>query len=249
MSWIDLFVVIAVFIISFFSVMSGGIGLLSRPLLILVGLPPEIAIGTFRVANLVGRMGGLGALLNRHAMTMDWKLALWLFIPSLIGGVAGAELVHCLPADALKKILGAFILVMGVVLLMKKEVGLVERHEPLSKAQDTIGWISTFVIGVIAAFIGGSGILFSYMLIFVYNKSYLSSAPIRKIANLGSALSSSIFFIIHGAVSWHLVFMMMVAGILGEYFGAKYQVQKGEEWIRVVTLVLTFAGGITMLFV
>jgi hypothetical protein len=249
MSWIDIVVVFAIFLISFFSVISGGIGLLSRPILILLGFPPEIAIGTFRVANLAGRLAGFSAIMHRHAVRMDWKLAGWLFIPSLLGGIAGAEIVKLLPADAIKKVLGAFILVMGLILLMKRELGLVERHEPTTKAKNTIGFIATVIIGIIAAFIGGSGILFGYMLIFVYNKSYLSSAPVRKIANFGSTLSSAIFFIIHGFVKWKLMILILIAGVLGEYFGGKYQIKKGEEWVRTITLIIVFASGLLMLFI
>lgn len=247
--WGDLLVALAIFIISFFSVISGGIGLLTRPVLILAGLPPQIAIGTFRVANLAGRMAGFSAILQRHGVRMDWKLAFLLFVPSLIGGVAGAEIVNWLPPDAIKKVLGSFILVMGVILLMKREIGLVERHEKITPAKKLLGCIATVVIGIIAAFIGGSGILFGYMLIFVFNKSYISSAPVRKLANFGSALSSSIFFIIHGMVNWRLMLFILFAGILGEYLGGKYQIKKSEEWIRAVTLIIVFIAGLTMLFI
>lgn len=249
MTWMDVFVFAIVFILSFCSVHNGGFGLLTRPTLILLGLPPAIAIGSFRVANLAGRMTGFSAVMQRHGMRMDWKLALWLFLPSLIGGFAGAELVRWLSPDALKKVIGAFIIVMGVVFLLKREVGLIEKHEPITKAKNAVGFVATVIVGLIAAFIGGSGVLFTYLLMFVYNKSYLSSAPIRKVANFASALSAAIFFIIYGFVKWKLVLVILIAGITGEFCGAKFQIKKGEEWIRAATACFILLTGITMLFI
>jgi uncharacterized membrane protein YfcA len=249
MGWFDLLVTIVIFLISFFSAISGGIGLLTRPFLILAGYPPEMAIGTYRVANLMPRMTGFSAILHRHGFKTDWKLALSLFIPAIIGGVLGAQLVTRLPADAIKKILGAFILMMGVILFFKREFGMIDRQEPATPAKNMIGFIDTVIIGILSAFIGNTGILFTYMLVFLYNKSYLTAAPIRKVINFISALSSSIFFIIRGAVSWKLMILILIAGIWGEFLGSRCKIRKGEEWIRVITLVLVFAAALTLFIV
>lgn len=248
MTWLDGAVFIVVFALSFGSVHNGGLGLLTRPFLILMGIPPEISIGSFRVANLAGRMAGFSILMQHHAVRMDWKLASWLFLPSLIGGFAGAELVKLLSADALKKMIGAFMLVMSIVFLLGRDVGLVERHTVITKAKNAVGFIGTIIIGLIAALIGGSGVLFTYLLLFVYNKSYFASAPVRKMANFSSALSASIFFVIYGFVKWKLMIIILIAGILGEYAGGKCSFKKGEEWIRAATLVLVIATALAMLF-
>lgn len=239
---------VIIFIVSFFSVVSGGVGLLARPILILAGFPPAIALGSFRVANLVGRIVGLGGFVQKSTLKIDWKLAFFLFIPSFIGGILGAELVTYLNADVIKAILGVFVLVMGVLLLFEKKAGLVDTEEVLTTPKKWVGFISTIFIGIIASFIGGSGFLFAYLLIFVYHKSFISAAAIRKITNVGSALSASILFIYHGDVNWRLAMILLVADGLGEYLGARYQVKKGEEWIRRISLIIIFICGIALFF-
>jgi uncharacterized protein len=246
MPWIEIFLALAVFVISFFSVMSGGIGLLTRPLLILAGFPPGIAIGTFRIANLAARLSGLISFRRNH-VDIDFKLALILFIPSFIGGIIGAEIVSIVDPERIKHLLGVFILFMGVILLIKKEAGLIDLHHVPTKGRNIIGFFSMIAIGVVAVFIGGSGILFGSLLIFLYDKSFISSAPIRKVANFGSALSASILFIYHGLVNWYLMIIILIADGLGEYLGAKYQIKKGERWVRKVTLAIVFATGFAMI--
>jgi uncharacterized membrane protein YfcA len=245
--WIDLLLVIAVFIISFFSVISGGIGLLTRPLLIFFGYSPSISIGSFRVANLVTRVAGFIPLLQQEKSHMDWRLAWFLFIPSFIGGIIGAELVAILDEEMIKKVLGVFVIVMGIFLVVKKNIGLIDLEEEITPHKKIIGFFFTILIGIVAAFLGGSGILFAYLLIMLYHKSFISSATIRKITNFGSALSASIFFIFHADVDWRLVLLCSISGGLGEYLGARYQIPKGEKWVRVISIYVVFACGIAML--
>ena len=245
----DVLLFLCIFIISFFSVVAGGVGLLTRPVLILFGFPPEIAIGSFRVANLFSRLAGFTSLVRgKNGIEMDWSLALFLFLPSLVGGIIGAEIVTKVNPPLIKILLGIFVIAIGAVLFIEKKVGVVPMHRKETLTRKWIGVLGTIVIGALAAFVGGSGILFAYLLIFLYDKSYLSSAPIRKIANFGSALSASLIFWSRGIVDWRLMVLVLIADGLGEYLGGRYQVQKGIEWIRTITLIVVFVSGLALIF-
>ncbi|MBY0530054.1 MAG: sulfite exporter TauE/SafE family protein [Rhabdochlamydiaceae bacterium] len=238
-----------IFAVAFLSVVSGGVGLLSRPILILFGFPPTIALGTFRVANLFSRIAGAVSIIEQQgAKNVDWMLALRLFVPSLIGGVIGAEIVSVIDASMLKKTLGVVTLVLGGIFLLNRNLGIVAMHHQMTLSKQIIGFFATLLIGVIAAFVGGSGILFAYLLIFNYDKSFLSSAPVRKLANFGSALSSSILFLWHGYVDWRLMLALMISDGLGEYLGGRFQMKHDAKWIRRITLVTVSACGIAMFF-
>jgi uncharacterized membrane protein YfcA len=244
----ELFLFFVVFVVSFFSVIAGGVGLLTRPILILFGYPPEIAIGSFRVANLFSRLAGLSSLIQGKSIEMDWHLAFFLFIPSLIGGIIGAEAITTFHPPMIKILLGIFVLLIGAILLIKKDLGIVPLHHRKTVWTKWIGFFSTMIIGIFASFVGGSGILFAYLLIFNYDKSYLSSAVIRKVANFGSALSASVIFIWQGIVDWRLMFLVLMADGIGEYLGGLYQLRKGLKWIRIITLIVVFACGLAMIF-
>ncbi|MBS0603836.1 MAG: sulfite exporter TauE/SafE family protein [Verrucomicrobia bacterium] len=247
-AWYELLLFVVIFIVSFFSVVAGGVGLLTRPILILFGYPPEIAIGTFRIANLFSRIAGFVSLVQGKKVEMDWHLALFLFTPSLIGGMIGAEIVSTVNPPLIRTLLGIFVIIIGAVMLIERDLGIIPLHHRMTWLNKWIGAVSTVIIGIFAAFVGGSGILFAYLLIFNYDKSYLASAPIRKIANFGSALSASVIFFIHGTIDWRLMVLVLIADGLGEYFGGLYQMRKGADWIRRVTLIVVFASGLAMIF-
>lgn len=245
----DLLLFLVIFVISFFSVIAGGVGLLTRPVLILFGFPPEIAIGSFRVANMFSRLAGLGSMIQgKKAIEMDWQLAFFLFFPSLIGGFLGAEIVTLINPPLIKILLGIFVLIIGTTLLIEKDFGFSPKQHRVTLANKWIGFIATIVIGILAAFVGGSGILFAYLLILNYDKSYLASAAIRKVANFGSALSASVIFLLHGVVDWRLMLIVLIADGIGEYLGGRYQLHKGTKWIRGITLIVVFICGIGMIF-
>jgi uncharacterized protein len=248
MTWWDILLFVLIFVISFFSVIAGGVGLLTRPVLILFGYPPEIAIGSFRVANLFSRLAGFIPLVQGKAIDMDWRLASFLFIPSLIGGIIGAEIVNAFNPPQLKIVLGIFVLLLGFVFFIKKDFGFVQiQHRP-TVWKKWVGFIGTMLIGIFASFVGGSGILFAYLLILNYDKSYLSSAAIRKVANFGSALSASLIFLWYGIVDWYLMLLVLFADGIGEYLGGKYQLKKGIGWIRTITIFVVIACGIALIF-
>ena len=123
---LELLLFAVIFVVSFFSVIAGGVGLLTRPILILFGFPPEIAIGSFRVANLFSRLAGLGSMIQgKKAVEMDWRLSFYLFIPSLIGGFIGAMIVTTINPPLIKILLGIFVLLIVSVLLIKKDIGII----------------------------------------------------------------------------------------------------------------------------
>ncbi|RJQ29067.1 sulfite exporter TauE/SafE family protein [Candidatus Parcubacteria bacterium] len=51
----------------------------------------------------------------------------------------------------------------------------------------------------------------------------------------------------HGLFEWRYVLLILVAGGLGSFFGARYQVKKGEEQLRKLTIAVTLAVGVLLL--
>ena len=107
--------VLAGFIIT----LAGSGSLLTLPLLILLGLPANIANGTNRVGVLLQNVVAVATFRKRGALplTGSWKLVL----PSVVGAVVGAELAVDLDEELLRQTIGALMLVLLVVMLFKPE--------------------------------------------------------------------------------------------------------------------------------
>src|SRR3989344_3166355 len=104
----DLVLIIIVFgigiIAGSFGVLVGGQSLLTLPILILLGIPPTAAIAT----NAFGVTGApiAGWYKFHKKKLINYKIALLLAIPAIVGSVIGANIIAAIHETMLKKIIG-----------------------------------------------------------------------------------------------------------------------------------------------
>ena len=154
---IDIVVFLIVVAVNFVGVISGGAALVLRPLLIMLGMPPQLAIGTTRTANVGTRLVGLSQFHRKGKI--DWKLAGILMIPATIGSFIGVEIVVRLDPELLTKIVGVAIVLSGFFMLFKKNLGTEEQaHEP-SFLMKITGSVLYCLTTVFATLTGGGGVL------------------------------------------------------------------------------------------
>ena len=95
---------------------AGGGFLIIPALVVLVGMPMKIAVGTslFIIAakSLIGFIGDV-----QHQAFIDWALIIKLSAIALVGLLIGTQLVKKIPEQSLKKAFGIFVLVMGAFIL------------------------------------------------------------------------------------------------------------------------------------
>jgi hypothetical protein len=242
--FIDSIIFLIVFAVNFIGVLSGGAALVLRPLLIFLGMPPQLAIGTTRTANVGTRLVGLTQFHKRGKI--DWKLAFILMIPATIGSVIGVEIVVRLDPAILIEIVGYAILFSGVLLITKKKTGTVDIDHTPTFLMKIVGVISYGLTTVLATLTGGGGVLNNYILLYIYKKSYITSAAVRSVAGFGGAVIGSALFIYYDLINWHYVILFFMAGALGNYFGVHYGIHKGEEWVRKIVIVVVFVFGLRM---
>jgi uncharacterized protein len=235
---------VAIFVIYFFGVLSGGVGLAVRPILILMGLPAPVAIGSARVAHLGTRIIGYAEI--RKSFQINIKKIFWLAIPSILGGLVGAHVTAGLDEKFLERLIGAFSIGMALF-MFKSGHGLDVGNHVITPLRKALGFAGILVSGILGSITGGAGVFTSYILISLFNETYTSSAGIRKIIEYGGVLSSSTYFFANGLVNWRFVVIIFISGGLGSFFGVRHGIKKGESWVKTVTLVITVVIGVALL--
>lgn len=118
----NLVLALSVFVLGFatmfFGAISGGVGLVTRPILIFMGFPAQSVVASSRVAGTIGELPGL-YLLHKHKH-VDWS-ALFLVIPMVIGSVLASIAVVTILKTNIDKILGVLLFAAGIFLLFKKK--------------------------------------------------------------------------------------------------------------------------------
>lgn len=97
---------------------AGGGFLVVPALALLGGLPMGVAVGTSLLVIAMKSAAGLTGYLT--AVALDWPLVGAVTLAAVVGSLIGARLVDRIPADALRRAFGWFVLAMGAFVLVQQ---------------------------------------------------------------------------------------------------------------------------------
>ncbi len=229
-------------VVGFINIMAGGGSILSLPLLMFLGLPPNVANGTNRISILLLNIVGIRNYQKKHPI--PFRTDLRFILPTFVGSLLGAFLAADLDKDLFEKIIGVFLFIFFFLLLYKPKQWL----QGNQKLHDKVRWWQYplfFLIGIYGGFIQmGAG--FFLLGSFVLGAGYdLLRANVLKvlIVLLYTPFVLAIFFW-HGQVAIILGLILGIGSSIGAYVGSKMAVQKGTKFIRYILLaIILFSAG------
>lgn len=92
-------------------------GVISSSLLLFLGYSPVQAGASLKMAEMVTT--GVSGVSHHLFGNIDRKLILPLLVPGVIGGILGAYILTNIPGDIIKPFISAYLVVMGVVIIVK----------------------------------------------------------------------------------------------------------------------------------
>ena len=92
-------------------------GVSATSLLLSLGVPAAVASASVHTAEVVTT--GFSAYSHYRFGNVVWKLARRLLIPGVVGAAVGAYILTSVPADVVKPWIAAYLLIMGLVILVK----------------------------------------------------------------------------------------------------------------------------------
>jgi uncharacterized membrane protein YfcA len=101
-------------------------GITSTSLLLTLGLPPAVASATAHAAECLTT--GASAASHYKFGNVDWRLVKRLAFTGVVGAVTGAYILVRVPGNRMKPFIAAYLLIMGVIILMKAWKQFVPRH-------------------------------------------------------------------------------------------------------------------------
>ncbi|MGZ3775483.1 MAG: sulfite exporter TauE/SafE family protein [Pseudobdellovibrionaceae bacterium] len=96
---------------------AGGGFLIIPALVLLVGLPMKIAVGTSLLIIAFNSLIAFFGSLHHQTFAVDWKLLITIASIAISGLFLGTTLSSKVPEKSLKKIFGYFVLIMGTIIL------------------------------------------------------------------------------------------------------------------------------------
>lgn len=201
----------------------GGGSIIAVPLLLyVVGVPSaHAALGTSAVAVALSAFGNLLAAAARGLV--KWPCAITFTAAGILGSVLGSQLALSLPGARIIPLFGGLMLVVGVMMLMRKDAeGDPEVRLSIKTARAMLPWILGLGLaaGALAGFFGiGGGFLIvpSLMLATGMPIRFAIGTSLFSITVFGLVTSTSYAFA--GEVMWSAVAWFVAGGIAGSVAG------------------------------
>jgi uncharacterized membrane protein YfcA len=218
---------------------AGGGTLLTFPALVWLGLPPISANATSTVALWPGSFGSMWAYRGELAGTRRWLLLFT--IPSVAGGIVGAQLLLHTSAARFDAIVPFLVLGATVLFMLQQPLSrrlarrAADEHAVAAALPPPSAWLlaGQFGVAVYGGYFGaGIGIL---MLAALGAMGLGDIHRMNGIKNWGAMCINAIAaatFALSGIVTWPVAATMAVGGLAGGYGGARLALRVGQKWVR-----------------
>jgi len=225
-----LFLMGAGFIASFIDSVVGGGGLIALPALMLTGLPPVIALGTNKMAAVMGSFTSVVSFMRSGKV--NYEIIKYLFPLAVVGSALGVYTVQLIPPQFLKPLVVILLILVTVYSLFRKNWGEQSTYSGMTGRTAVLSGITAFVLGFYDGFFGpgtGSFLLFAFLLI---GFDFVMAAGNARALNFGSNIAAVVAFGLLDSINYYYAIPMGVAMIAGALAGTRLAIEKGAAYVR-----------------
>ena len=235
------------FAVGFINTVAGGGTLLSLPVLIFLGLPPNVANGTNRVAIVIQTAFATAGFKSKGVTTFPFNA--YLGASALLGAIIGASIAVDIDGAVFNKILAVIMIAVILIIVFKPKINLKDVHERLTGKYLWLGMLAFFFFGIYGGFINaGLGFIIILFLHF-FNHMSLVRANATKVAVVCIyTLSALVVFILNDKVNWAVGFVLAIGNAIGAWIASRVSVNKGDGFIKTFLLLVVGIMAIKLWF-
>jgi len=218
--------------------LAGGGSFVTLPLLLWMGLPPQVANATNRVAILLQTGAGI-ATYHRHGVR-PWRRLPPVAIPTALGALLGAWLAAHLDPEQFRRAMAVLFIFMAATVFFKPERWATPSGEERFKPYH---YLLFFFLGIYGGFLqAGLGILLIGMFVLVAGYDVVRGNAMKfGLAFVFTAVSLAMFS--HaGLVRWTTGLALAAGTITGGILGARLVIAKGATWVRIFVAAAALAA-------
>ncbi len=247
MTWYHYLAVVAAgFVAGFINTLAGSGSLVTLPVLIFLGLPANVANGTNRVAILLQNVVGVGSF--RQQKVLDLRGGLMLAAPAIVGSIVGAQIAVNLDEQMMRRTIGALMVAMLAVILVRPKRWLEGRPEVGNQYLTWKQLLTFFAIGVYGGFIqAGVGIFLLAGLVLGVGYDLVRANAVKVLIVLCFTGFALTVFLINGQVRWSVGLILAVGNMLGAWVAARMAVARGATFVRWLLIAVVAVASAKLL--
>ena len=217
---------------------AGGGGLITLPVLLAIGIPPKLALGTNKFQSSFGSFTASFYYVRRGVA--DVRAAKLGIIMTIIGAALGAWAVQQIDSDVLAGIVPFLLIAISLYMLFTPKVGEVHTSPKISEKSFYI--LAGIALGFYDGFFGpGAGSFWAILFVFGLGFDLMKATGYTKLMNFASNIISFLVFLIGGYIWFAGGACMAVGQILGSRIGSGLAIKRGARLIRPLYITVVLA--------
>lgn len=232
------------FLCGIINALAGGGSFVTLPLLLMIGLPPQIANATNRVAITLQTLAGVATY--HHHGVRPWRHLPRIAAAAVPGALLGAYLAVHIDKEVFRHVAAALFLLMIVTIFIDPKKWARENAQGRIRP---IFYPIFFLLGLYGGFLqAGVGTLILGTLVLLGGYDVVSGNALKfSLALVWTAVSLALFAGF-GQVQWIPGLCLALGTILGGIVGAKLVIARGTRWVRYVVVASAIGAIIKLLF-
>jgi uncharacterized membrane protein YfcA len=232
----------------FLNTLAGGGTLFSLPVLMLLGLPAEVANGTARLSIVTQSASGAWAFHREGKLPM--RSLGPVVVPSVLGAAAGAGVAAWAPGEILEPLILGTLITMAIVMVVKP--GWVA-PETTEEARDPMRHLPSIVGLFGAGFYGGfvqAGVGFVLLAVLggIVRYDVVRANALKLACTLLFSLPAIVLFALADRIAWIPGVVLALGTIVGAQIGVRFAMKLSAKTLRWVILVMVVASCVAAFF-
>lgn len=247
MEWYIALLVVGVGLIAgFVNTLAGSGSIISISMLIFLGLPPNVANGTNRIAILLQNLVGVASF--KKQKVFEWKEGIWLSIPAVIGSAVGALSAVSLKNDIMEIVIAIVLLFMLAIVIVKPDKWVEGQAGKFKEKPSFLQIIIFFFIGLYGGFIqAGVGFFLLSGLVLSAGFNLVKANAIKMLIVLLYTPVALAVFAFSGQVDFLYGFILSIGNMAGAFLATKVSVKWGPKFIRYFLIAILIVAAAKLL--
>lgn len=222
----------------------GGVGFVSVPFLMFIGLPPNVAIATNKFSALGSAVSTL------YTFSRAKKITYWLAISfagiGVIGAIVGANVLVGFDESLLARTVGILLLVLLPFIFLKEPSKKSIKKSPMWHIGGYILYIGVAIYG---AFFGPGMALFGmYVMMFCFGLTQLESNATHRLPWLVHMIVTLVVFGLHDLIWFGYGFVLLAGRLVGGFIGSRIALKQDPTFLRILFALVVGGSAVKLLF-
>jgi len=224
---------------------AGGGGLITLPVLLNAGLPPQLALGTNKLQAAFG--SGSAAWHYSRAGLIAWRECFEGIAFTFVGAYVGSKIVIHLDPSFLKVIIPWLLLAIALYSLLQPKLGETDLHPRINRG--LFYAVFGLSIGFYDGFFGpGTGSFWAMAFMLGLGFNLTRATAHTKVMNVTSNAASLLVFLWSGQMHYGAGLVMGAGQLLGARLGSRVVIRRGVKFIRPVFITMALIMTVKLLW-